>query len=586
MVPPNRSLRPTSMRSGARAPYALLHPLAIALSLLLLVASPMAAARVEIVLDVSGSMRAAAGNMSRMEAAQRAVKATVEGIDASSNVALRLYGHRLPSEPKEPSCRDTELVIPFGPLDRQRFISAVEQARPLGQTPLAYSLEQAAADFGELGDEAAAVILVSDGEESCGGDPARVACAFRERGLELTVHTVGFDVGAKAREQLQAVAQCTGGQYRDARDAGELADSLRQLTQAGLLIDKQREELGREVRGGNGFESAVALAPGTYRLDHHQRPNEYDYFAVDVPAGHLLRVTQEAYEVGVRIDGNTFREATAGHDHSPAGVTVFRPDRAKLGSEKVFKRGEQAAVAAVISSGAGGRYYIAIGHDWGPWAGGIHKGSPITVELVDQTDADSGTDAGDSDRQAVPIALGSHTGWLQALFSQEKDVFALTAVPGATYEVRVRPERDDPKLGITVTDDDGVVLGNVAAPNPGAAVRAEGVVAPRGGRLYFWVEDRRPEYERHIATATHRSPVRYTLDVAQTAGPAAGAAAVPAAAIAGADDGENAAATAQEGGSGLPLRRLGCVAALLFALLLAAGAVVAFLVLRSRRRAA
>lgn len=127
-------------------------PLSLAL---LLLASPLAAARVEIVLDVSGSMRASAGPMSRMEAAQRAVRTTVETLDSSSNVALRLYGHRLPSEPKGPSCEDTELVIPFGPLDRQRFVSAIDAARPLGQTPLAYSLERAAADFGELGDEPA-----------------------------------------------------------------------------------------------------------------------------------------------------------------------------------------------------------------------------------------------------------------------------------------------------------------------------------------------------------------------------------------------------------------------------------------------
>lgn len=88
-------------------------------------AMPLTAARVQIVLDVSGSMRASAGDTSRMEAARRAVRATVEAIDSSSNVALRLYGHRLPAEPKEASCRDTELVIPFGPLDRARFIAAI-----------------------------------------------------------------------------------------------------------------------------------------------------------------------------------------------------------------------------------------------------------------------------------------------------------------------------------------------------------------------------------------------------------------------------------------------------------------------------
>lgn len=61
---------------------------------LMLFTTPLAAARVEIVLDVSGSMRAPAGNVSRMQA----VKATIGAIDAGINVALRLHGHRLPSE--------------------------------------------------------------------------------------------------------------------------------------------------------------------------------------------------------------------------------------------------------------------------------------------------------------------------------------------------------------------------------------------------------------------------------------------------------------------------------------------------------
>lgn len=63
------------------------------------------------------------------------------------------------------------------------------------------------------------------------------------------------------------------------------------------------------VRGGNGFESAVKLTPGTHRLDHHQRPNEFDYFAVDVKPGQLIRVGQTASELGVTIKGDTFKES-------------------------------------------------------------------------------------------------------------------------------------------------------------------------------------------------------------------------------------------------------------------------------------
>lgn len=495
--PRNRHLR--HMRRG-------LGPVAACVAIL--VAAPLGAARVEIVLDASGSMRGAAGGTTKMEAAKEAVRATVGAIDASSNVALRLYGHRLPSEPKEPSCRDTELVIPFGPLDRERFVAAVEAAQPLGQTPLAHSLEQAAADFGDLGDETAAVILVSDGEESCDGDPAAVACAFAERGLELTIHTVGFDVDAAARQQLQEIARCTGGEYRDAKDAGELAESLRQLTQAGLLIDKEREALGQETRGGDGFESAVPITPGTYRLDHHQRPTEYDYFAIEVTPGHLLRVTQEAYEVGVRIQGDTFSEGGPLVGHSTAGVAIHGPDRKRISkSGMVINPGGQASAWTAVTSGEGGSYYILVGVDQNV-AGGIHKDSPITIEIVDQTDAGS-TDAGPTYREAVPIELGEHLAWLQA--GDEGDIFSFSADPAMTYDLRARPEHAKTVLALTVRDEDGVDLDRSKAPNEGAAVRLEGLKVEREGPVFVSVGD---QFTSALSQRSYHDAVTsYTLEL-------------------------------------------------------------------------
>lgn len=545
---------------------------------LALAVSPLQAARVEIVLDASGSMRGAAGGTSKMDAAKQAVRTTVEALDASSVVALRLYGHRLPSEPKEASCGDTELVIPFGPLDRRRFIAAVDAARPLGQTPLAHSLLQAAADFGDLGDELAAVILVSDGEESCGGDPAAVACAFAERGLELTVHTVGFDVDAAARAQLQAIAQCTGGEYRDATNAGELSESLRQLTQAGLLVDKQREELGQEVRGGNGFDSAVPITPGTYHLDHHQRPNEYDYFSIEVTPGHVLRVTQVAYEVGVQIDGNTFREGmpTGMSDWSAAGVAIHAPDRSKISGMEARHTGHRAEVSAVVMAGGGGRFFILIGHSNTPF-GGIHKGSPISIELIDQTDAGSGTDAGDTDREAVTISPGEHRAWLhpRSYGATDKDVFSFAAQQGATYGLRVRPDEQEHAVALVVADDDGVQVASAKAPNGGAAVRLEELRPARAGRLLVTVEASATTFTQALGATP------YTLELTAQGE----AAAAPEAAVESAETESQAEPERDRSSplSVLPGGLLTCGAVLVLAVLLGL-ALVAGVVLVIRRR--
>ena len=232
-------------------------------------------ARIQIVLDVSGSMRSSLGSQVKIDAAKSAIRQTVAGLPEGSVVALRYYGHRVAQERKDESCRDTELVVQFQPLDKTRFLSALDQAVPRGQTPIAYSLQQAAQDFGAPSDEERAMILVSDGIETCGGDPLATVRDLTAKGFKVKVHTIGFDVDPAARAQLEAISSATGGEYFDARSASALADTLGKLTQRALLITRA-SAFGEEIRGGAKYDEAVAITPATtYHLDHHQRKNEY-----------------------------------------------------------------------------------------------------------------------------------------------------------------------------------------------------------------------------------------------------------------------------------------------------------------------
>ena len=110
-------------------------------------------------------------------------------------------------ERKDESCKDTELVVQFQPLDKARFLGALDKAVPRGQTPIAYSLQQAAQDFGAPSDEERAMILVSDGIETCGGDPLATVRDLAAKGFKVKVHTIGFDVDAAARAQLEAISE-------------------------------------------------------------------------------------------------------------------------------------------------------------------------------------------------------------------------------------------------------------------------------------------------------------------------------------------------------------------------------------------
>ena len=107
--------------------------------------------------------------------------------------------------------------------------AAVDGAKAQGYTPIAYSLGQAANDFPADAKERV-IVLVSDGKETCQGDPVVAARALAAKGI--TVHTVGFIVDTAARGQLQAIARATGGTYFDAPVGPELPDTLKQALNA------------------------------------------------------------------------------------------------------------------------------------------------------------------------------------------------------------------------------------------------------------------------------------------------------------------------------------------------------------------
>ncbi len=185
------------------------------------------AGQMVLVLDASGSMKEPHGDgRTRFQAAVSAMRQVVGSLPDDVEVGLRIYGSRIPDGPG--SCKDSELVVPVGPTDTQALRSALGKARPLGNTPIAYSLEQAATDLPDSGSRT--IVLVSDGEESCGGDPCKVARDLSQQGLDLHVDVVGFQVDAAARNQLTCVAQAGRGTFYDAPDADALVSQLSRLS--------------------------------------------------------------------------------------------------------------------------------------------------------------------------------------------------------------------------------------------------------------------------------------------------------------------------------------------------------------------
>lgn len=441
----------------------------------------MAASRIEFILDVSGSMNKVFGGEKRIESARKSIASALASIPEGSIVSLRLYGHRVPHTNREASCKDTELIVPFGPINKQQMIGIVNQAHPLGETPIAYSLEQAALDFANMpSDEQPVIILVSDGEESCGGDPVATAKALLAKGFKVKIHTIGLDVDANARTQLEGISQATGGTYKDVKDPTALTESLRQLTQQSF-IQKENVAMGETIRGGDSFDTAVQILPGKiYKLDHHQRKDQYDYFYVEVKSGQKIEASIETTAKGISGEENP-RE----NSNPYAGISLHSPKREKIDQEQIIgETNKKKTATATVPAEEEGRYYIMIGNSYDPQ----HKDSPFQVVLKPYFDGNSQQDAPSSDAQALEINVGNYEkNYLDSF--DKTDVFKFKSTPGASYTVVARPEQKG-EVRLTVLDPDGVELNHGESRGEGSAVRLEGLQTNREGYIFVRVAHR------------------------------------------------------------------------------------------------
>jgi len=209
-------------------------------------------ANVELILDSSGSMaEESAGGETKIAAAKRAMGEVIDQIPEREgfNVGLRVYGHEGTNreEDKEQSCQSTELLVPIDGVDTAALHGEVEAVTPTGWTPLALALEAAATDFEPGGESVTnAVIMVTDGEETCGGDPCAVAGQLNAAAIALTTHVVGFGLTPEQQDAVRCIADEGGGQLFTANDADSLSEAV-------FSAFQQLEATEQGYLGGNAF---------------------------------------------------------------------------------------------------------------------------------------------------------------------------------------------------------------------------------------------------------------------------------------------------------------------------------------------
>jgi len=184
-----------------------------------------------LMLDSSGSMRGpAGGGEQKITAATRSLERFVVGTPDSTSLGLLVYGHKGSNGPggKNASCRGAEILAPLGEIDYRNARRVLARFKPRGYTPIAHALREAERAFAGKQDARNRIVLVSDGVETCGGDPVASARKLKRAGIAVTVDVVGFDIARSTdAARLKQIADVTGGTYTGAASGSELVDYVR-----------------------------------------------------------------------------------------------------------------------------------------------------------------------------------------------------------------------------------------------------------------------------------------------------------------------------------------------------------------------
>src|SRR5262249_21342584 len=156
------------------------------------------------------------------ELARATLGEALRDLAPETQVGLVAYG-----SDRKGDCQDIEVVAPLGS-DRPAVEQAMNGLRPMGSTPLAAAIRKVAHELQPHPGEAT-VVLVSDGEDSCGGDPCAATREARAAGVNVRYNVLAFATTEAETARLQCVAREGGGRYFTIANRAELPAALAEV---------------------------------------------------------------------------------------------------------------------------------------------------------------------------------------------------------------------------------------------------------------------------------------------------------------------------------------------------------------------
>ncbi len=359
-----------------------------------------------LIVDYSGSMNARMNDgATKVASAKKAVSDLIDKLPDDLNVALVVYGTS-----KTRGCEDIDLVQPLGPINKAALKEKINSFKATGMTPIAASLTRAGNEL-KKAKGGSAIVLVTDGAETCHGDPAAVAASLAaEFGVKFGINVIGFGIEPNEKKELADIAARGHGKLATVENASELAGALQKMVAEKVApapaqrASKQYEAAGTAVKPGVFFGDAANVTGGDYQGGLAMK--EAKYYRVNLRKGQELRA--------VGIIQKTPYEASNSNIHQTFIVSIYNRDLVRVAREKTEITGnprDPATLRATWTADLDGVAYIAIAasdnHDAGDGApvelyGEMNpKPSPYTLKVKIEGEAaagEAGSSIGRSDR--------------------------------------------------------------------------------------------------------------------------------------------------------------------------------------------
>jgi len=286
-----------------------------------------------IILDCSGSMidKTREGS-TKMEVAKRVVADLIAKVPNGRRLTFLVYGHDAKLE-----CKAIKVVRPLSEIDdagKAELKDFIKTLQPVGHTPIARSLQIAGQELAK-NKAACGLILITDGMETCHGDPsAEAARLSRELNLAFGLHIIGFDVDPKELEAVKEIARAGKGKYYDARSAKGLTEVLKgleeKLVEAAPPPRQDRKVVleGKKASPGTFFHDAPRIEPGD--LQGHLSFMGAHYYQILVRKGQELRAIGKVQKAPYRVHNPQDK-----NDIQTFSISIYDHDLVMVAREKI-----------------------------------------------------------------------------------------------------------------------------------------------------------------------------------------------------------------------------------------------------------